>query len=188
MKTYILFWGPAFMWYNLNEVAYGIEDGMCGEFAHNRSWPVTGDLDIKKGDRFFIFCSETSIPKDSQIYDYLRHMGTKFYPLDGICFGGFFTSDLYEEDDEKLIDIEFDFAVLPGLFPTINTENLDDAIPDVDWYQVDGELLIEDDNERKFIELISNWMKSSGMEDSSFTNFTDRDLKLAYTNLFGAKV
>ena len=191
MNTYILFWGPTLSWYDLNEVEDEIEEGICREFAETKPWPITSQQDIKKGDRFFILCVEDTAHANCHSFIDPRSKDAKFYALDGICFGGFFTSDPYdskdEDDGERVIDLQFDFAVFPGLFPTINTKILEETIPDFDWFHVDGEYLIESENERKFIELVSSWMKSSRMAESPYANFSRRNQELAYCHLFGTK-
>ena len=118
MNTYILFWGPTLSWYDLNEVEDEIEEGICREFAETKPWPITSRQDIKKGDRFFILCVEDTAHANCHSFIDPRSKDAKFYALDGICFGGFFTSDPYdskdEDDGERVIDLQFDFAVFPA--------------------------------------------------------------------------
>ena len=196
MKTYILFWTPDKNWYDLTDISYRIQDGMCGDWSYERSWELSNNIDIKEGDRFFIVCTKTRIPNGNPIYDYLKSSSmccwgcgpraSKFYNLDGVCFGGFFQSDSYkDEDDDKLkVDLLLEFAVQPGLFPIIHFHKLKKEIPNFDWSHKEGEFLLSVDDEKKFTEIISNWMLTSKMERSDFTNFTERDLKLAHSNLF----
>lgn len=197
MKTFILFWDPENKWYELGEMSYHIQEGMCGD-SFIRPWGLTTSQDMKKGDRFFMICTKRNWPKGISTYDYLRSsqscccgmgMGphaSKFYNLDGVCFGGFFTSEPYKADDADvmIIDLRFEFAVLPGLFPVIHLSRLKKEIPNFDWTRKKGDFLIEGEDEKKFLEIISKWMKSSKMEESDFTNFTNRYLPLAHKNLF----
>jgi hypothetical protein len=57
-------------------------------------------------------------------------------------------------------------------------------IPNFDWTHKNGEYLINGEDEKIFLDIISKWMLSSNMEQSEFTNFTERDLELAHSNLF----
>ena len=97
MKTYILFWNPEENWFNLSEIAYRIQDGMCGGFSYIRNWELVNNLDIKKGDRFFILCTKTRMPKGDPIYNYLKSSpmcgwgfgprATKFYNCEDKIWG-----------------------------------------------------------------------------------------------------
>ena len=112
---------------------------------------------------------------------------SKFYNLDGVCFGGFFKSAPYEDeetDKNMVIDLSLEFAVLPGLFPIIHLNRLKKEIPNFDWTKKEGEFLIEGEEEKIFSEIISKWMMSSKMGKSYFTNFTGRNLHRAHDNLF----
>lgn len=196
MKTYILFWNPEESWLNLRDIAYRIQDGMCGGFSYIRNWELVNKLDIKKGDRFFILCTKTRMPKEDPIYNYLKSSpmcgwgfgprASKFYNLDGVCFGGFFAdnTEKNEQTNKMEIRISLEFAVQPGLFPIIHFSKLKKMIPNFDWTHKNGEYLINGEDEKIFLDIISNWMLSSNMEQSEFTNFTERDLELAHSNLF----
>lgn len=199
MKTYIIFWNPDNKWYGLKTLVYKIDDGICGDPSFARPWGLTCNKDMNKGDRFFIICTKENWPKGIKVYDNLKstkdsNLGKgphadKFYNLDGVCFGGYFTSAPYELDNEgemvTVVDLCFDFAVLPGLFPIIHLSQLKKEIPNFDWTPKVGESLIEGEEEKRFSEIISKWMMSSNMGDSEFTNFTYRNLSIAHKNLFG---
>lgn len=200
MRTFILFWKPGTNWFDWSTVARDIEEGMCGEdpsWVYIKPWAISDSHDIKRGDRFFIVCTQKDAPKNDMIYDYLKstldcYMGIgpradKFYDLDGVCFGGFFDTDPYVDEDnanKRLVRIYLEFAVLPGLFPIINLKQLKKEFPNIDWSRHEGEYLIEGEDAERFSEMMSKWMMSSGMERSDFTNFTERDLELAHDNLF----
>ena len=197
MKTFLLFWTPEKQWLKLDSLARRIEDGMCGEYSYIQPWPLTNNNDINEGDRFFIICTKGNWPKGNSIYDYLRstrdcYMGicpyaSKFYNLDGVCFGGIFKSAPYEDeetDNNMVIDLSLEFAVLPGLFPIIHLNRLKKEIPNFDWAKTEGEFLIEGEEEKSFSGIISKWMMSSNMQVSDFTNFTGRNLHRAHDNLF----
>lgn len=125
-KTYLLRWNPAISSFTLDDYRALLRESDA--FAYN--WSVWDYKDVHEGDQFFM----------------LRE-GDGENP--GIVFRGVFTSEPYEGDDwagtdrkRHYVDFECWDCADPDGVPCITLEQLQEALPDIDWTKGhSGELL-----------------------------------------------
>lgn len=142
-KTYLLRWNPAIS-------SFSIENYMvlCSDKYEvwDMDWSVWEWQEAKNGDRF-----------------YMLREGDGINP--GIVFRGVFTSDPYPGPDWRrqgiprhYVDLEcFDGVVLPEQSPWLTPDELEKAIPDINWRKGhSGELLTP----KQADELYQLWIKS----------------------------